>query len=116
MKMDEVVRILDAKVYAGKDLLDTEVFAACGSDLMSDVLAFSKDHSVLITGLCNPQVIRTAEMLDIVCLIFVRSCKYPGNPHSGNDGYEGNCLCTRKTAGRSNGTIGRTGGTDCFID
>ena len=40
--------------------------------MMSDVLAFSKDHSILLTGLCNPQVIRTAEMLDIVCIIFVR--------------------------------------------
>lgn len=48
---------------------------ACGSDMMSDVLAFSKDHSILLTGLCNPQVIRTAEMLDIVCLIFVRGKK-----------------------------------------
>ena len=43
--------------------------------MMSDVLAFSKDHSILLTGLCNPQVIRTAEMLDIVCIIFVRGKK-----------------------------------------
>ena len=43
--------------------------------MMSDVLAFSKDHSVLLTGLCNPQVIRTAEMLDIVCIVFVRGKK-----------------------------------------
>ena len=56
-------------------VLDREVRSACGSDMMSDVLAFSKDHSVLLTGLCNPQVIRTAEMLDIVCLIFVRGKK-----------------------------------------
>ena len=45
---------------------------ACGSDMMSDVLAFVKDQSVLITGLCNPQVIRTAEMMDIICICFVR--------------------------------------------
>ena len=56
----------------GEEFLDREVKSACGSDMMSDVLAFSKDHSVLLTGLCNPQVIRTAEMLDIVCIIFVR--------------------------------------------
>ena len=52
--------------------LAREVHTACGSDMMSDVLAFVKDQSVLITGLCNPQVIRTAEMMDIVCLVFVR--------------------------------------------
>ncbi len=59
----------------GEEHLDREVRSACGSDMMSDVLAFSKDHSMLLTGLCNPQVIRTAEMLDIVCIIFVRGKK-----------------------------------------
>ena len=67
--------ILGARVLAGEELLDEEVCSACGSDMMSDVLAFSKDHSILLTGLCNPQVIRTAEMLDIVCLFFVRGKK-----------------------------------------
>ncbi|MDO4585458.1 MAG: DRTGG domain-containing protein [Planctomycetia bacterium] len=72
MTVKEVLEILGAKVLVGEELLDKEVRTACGSDMMSDVLAFSKDHSILLTGLCNPQVIRTAEMLDIVCLIFVR--------------------------------------------
>ena len=51
-----------------------EDFTRAG-EASSDVLAFSKDHSILLTGLCNPQVIRTAEMLDIVCVIFVRGKK-----------------------------------------
>lgn len=72
MTVKEVLEILGAKVLVGEEFLDKEVRTACGSDMMSDVLAFSKDHSILLTGLCNPQVIRTAEMLDIVCLIFVR--------------------------------------------
>ena len=67
--------ILGARVLAGEELLDEEVRSACGSDMMSDVLAFSKDHSILLRGLCNHQVIRTAEMLDIVCIIFVRGKK-----------------------------------------
>ncbi|MEY8353349.1 DRTGG domain-containing protein [Lachnospiraceae bacterium 54-53] len=75
MTAKEVSLILDAQVLAGKNHLDEEVRSACGSDMMSDVLAFSKDHSVLLTGLCNPQVIRTAEMLDIVCIVFVRGKK-----------------------------------------
>ena len=75
MTVRDAKNILRGRVLAGEDLLDQEVRSACGSDMMSDVLAFSKDHSILLTGLCNPQVIRTAEMLDIVCLIFVRGKK-----------------------------------------
>ena len=72
MTVQDIKEILNADVLAGADFLDREVHSACGSDMMSDVLAFVKDQSVLITGLCNPQAIRTAEMMDIVCLIFVR--------------------------------------------
>ncbi len=72
MTVKDVRDILGARVLAGENHLDEEVQSACGADMMSDVLAFSKDHSVLLTGLCNPQVIRTAEMLDIVCIVFVR--------------------------------------------
>lgn len=75
MTARDVQAILGARVLTGEEFLDREVRSACGSDMMSDVLAFSKDHSVLLTGLCNPQVIRTAEMLDIVCLVFVRGKK-----------------------------------------
>lgn len=75
MTVKDVREVLGARVLVGEEYLDREVRSACGSDMMSDVLAFSKDHSILLTGLCNPQVIRTAEMLDIVCIIFVRGKK-----------------------------------------
>ena len=75
MKISEIKTILNAELVCGADLLDREVFTACGSDMMSDVLAFVKDQAVLLTGLCNPQVIRTAEMMDIVCIVFVRNKK-----------------------------------------
>ena len=75
MTVKDAMETLGARVLVGEDRLDQEVRSACGSDMMSDVLAFSKDHSILLTGLCNPQVIRTAEMLDIVCIIFVRGKK-----------------------------------------
>lgn len=68
----DLIRILDAKVLCGEDKLDEEVRSACGSDLMSDVLAFVKDKSLLITGLTNVHVMRTAEMLDIHCVVFAR--------------------------------------------
>ena len=58
MKLLEIKEILNAEVLTGEELLDTEVFAACGSDLMSDVLAFVKDQALLLTGLLNPQVIQ----------------------------------------------------------
>lgn len=72
MTIDDVRRILSAEVVCGADRLDTEVHNACGSDMMSDVLAFSKEHTILLTGLINPQVLRTADMLDIRCVVFVR--------------------------------------------
>ena len=58
MTARDVQKILGARVLVGEEFLDREITSACASDMMSDVLAFSKDHSVLITGLCNPQVIR----------------------------------------------------------
>ena len=72
MKLDEIKDILDAKVLCGEEFLDREVHAVCGSDLMSDVLAFVENQSVLLTGLINPQVIRTAEMMDMCCVIILR--------------------------------------------
>lgn len=72
MKLMEVKTILNAVVWVGERKLDTEIQSACGCDLMSDVLAFAKDKIVLLTGLINLQVIRTAEMMDIKAIVFVR--------------------------------------------
>ena len=72
MTIADVKRILNAEILCGDDLLEKEVHNACGSDMMSDVLAFVKDQSVLMTGLVNLQVIRTAEMMDMLCVVFVR--------------------------------------------
>lgn len=72
MTVADIKRILNAAVLTGGEFMDREVHTACGSDMMSDVLAFVKDQSVLLTGLVNPQVIRTAEMMDMVCVVFVR--------------------------------------------
>ncbi len=72
MTIKQVAEILDAQFICCEENKDKEVHSACGSDMMSDVLAYVKDQSVLITGLCNPQVVRTAEMMDMVCIVFVR--------------------------------------------
>ena len=75
MKLSDVKEILDAEVIVGEDNLDLEVKTAFGADLMSDVLAFAKAGSLLLTGLTNTQVIRTANVLDIAAIILVRGKK-----------------------------------------
>ena len=72
MNISDIRTILQAEIITGVEFLDVEVHNACGSDMMSDVLAFVKDQSVLLTGLINPQVVRTADMMDMVCIVFVR--------------------------------------------
>ena len=77
MKISQVRDLLNAEVLSGSEMLDHQVEAACCSDMMSDVLAYVKDQGVLLTGLVNSQVIRTASMMDMVCVVFVRN-KTPG--------------------------------------
>lgn len=72
MKLSKVRELLDAEVLCCAEGLEGEVLSACGSDMMSDVLAFVKDQSILLTGLVNPQTVRTAQMMDMKCIIFVR--------------------------------------------
>lgn len=75
MKIQEVKQLLSCAIWVGEERLEKEIFSACGCDLMSDVLAFAKEKVLLLTGLVNPQVIRTAEMLDIKTIVFVRGKK-----------------------------------------
>lgn len=75
MKIKDIKEVLDAKVICCEENLEKEVYSACASDMMSDVLAFVKDQAVLITGLSNPQVVRTAMMMDMQCILFVRGKK-----------------------------------------
>jgi predicted transcriptional regulator len=73
MTIAQILKVLDANVICcDHHLLETEIYKACGSDMMSDVLAIVKDQAVLLTGLLNPQVVRTAEMMDMQCIVFVR--------------------------------------------
>jgi len=75
MTLKEVIKILDCQVIVGKDKLDTEVMVGCGCDLMSDVLSFIKPEAMLLTGLNNPQTIRTAEMSEVKVICLVRDKK-----------------------------------------
>ncbi len=77
MTIADMVNVLRARVLCGEERLETPVYTACCSDLMSDVLAFVNEKTVLITGLTNPHVLRTADMLDLKCLVYARG-KVPG--------------------------------------
>ena len=77
MKIKEMAELLDAEVLCGEDMLERDVKSAFACDMMSDVLAFVKEQGVLLTGLCNPQVVRTVQMMDMICIIFVRGKRPP---------------------------------------
>jgi predicted transcriptional regulator len=77
MTLREIITTVEGEILSGPGLLDREVKMGCGSDLLSDVLAFIKPGALLLTGLTNSQVIRTAEMADIQALCFVRGKRPP---------------------------------------
>lgn len=73
MKLSEIIQHAKGTVLNPSILIhDYEIIGGCGSDLMSDVLAAVKPGAVLLTGLCNPQVVRTAQMADVRAIIFLR--------------------------------------------
>jgi len=72
LKLRDVKEILEAIVFVGEDKLDMEVSTAFGADLMSDVMAFAKAGSLLLTGLTNSQVVKTAANRNIAAIILVR--------------------------------------------
>jgi predicted transcriptional regulator len=95
MTVAKIAEILDARVVTGEGCLDLEVGSACGADLMSDVMAFVKDRVVLLTGLVNTQAIRTADLLDIKVVVFVRG-KSPSEDMVAMAKENGMVLCTTK--------------------
>lgn len=95
MKLYVIKRLLDAELLAGESSIDMEVNFVFGCDLMSDVLAFVSGETILLTGLTNIHVIRTAEVLDIKCIIFVRG-KTPDNQVIELAEQKGICLMSTK--------------------
>ena len=76
MKISRLAESIEAEFVCGEELKDTEIKSAFGCDLMSDVLAYVKDgEGALLTGLANPQVVRTVAMMDMRCIVFVRNKK-----------------------------------------
>ncbi|MEA3224500.1 MAG: DRTGG domain-containing protein [Planctomycetota bacterium] len=114
MTLEDVKRILEAEVIVGGELLDRHVRTACGSDLMSDVLAFVKPECMLLTGLTNLQVVRTAEMADLGSICFVRG-KIPGKQTIKlAEAKDFPLLTTSLSMFESCGRLYREGVTSCF--
>ncbi len=73
MKLRQVVDILGAQVLCCPEKVDEiEIPYGYACDLMSDVLAFCSPGAMLLTGLTNVQIVRTAQMLDLPAIAFVR--------------------------------------------
>lgn len=75
MTIKEIAEILEAEILVGSDIQDLDIQSACSADMMSAVLYYHTPNSVLITGLTQPQVIRTAEISGIKMIVFVFSKK-----------------------------------------
>jgi predicted transcriptional regulator len=75
MRISEIIQLTDAVCVCGNVHTDAEVVRAFSSDLMSDVLTLDSDDILLITGLANPQSVRTAEMADIHFVLLTRNKK-----------------------------------------
>jgi predicted transcriptional regulator len=77
MKLTKIIELVEGRILTKNVDLDREIQGGCGADLMSDVLASTHAISLLLTGLCNPQVVRTAVMADISAIILVRGKNPP---------------------------------------
>ncbi len=75
MKLKEIVEILQCKVWTNNVDMELEVECAFGADLISDILMRTKEPTLLLTGLTNPQIIRLSDMIDLFAIIFVRGKK-----------------------------------------
>jgi len=72
MNLTKIIKLADGFLLTPDLETNTEISGAYGADLMSDVLAASQPDAVLLTGLTNPQVVRTAQMAEFRAIIFVR--------------------------------------------
>ncbi len=113
MLISDVIRILDANILCGADRTSLEIDSAFGSDMMSDVLAYVTPTTLVLTGMINPHVIRTAEMLDVRCIVFVRGKQVSEDIIKEADGQGMVLLSTNKTLYTSSGLLYQAGLPAC---
>ncbi|NLS75619.1 MAG: hypothetical protein GXY76_00020 [Chloroflexi bacterium] len=115
MTLQEVLAIIEGKVISKRANLALVVEAACGADLMSDVLAFTHSGTLLLSGLVNPQVVRTAEMSDIKAIVFVRGKVPPPETIALADEKGIPLLATKYTMYEACGRLYRAGLKSCGL-
>lgn len=72
MDIQTIIQLVNGFLFNPSMKLSGKIEGGCGADLMSDVLAYAQPHAILFTGLCNPQVVRTAQMSDVSAIVIVR--------------------------------------------
>jgi len=72
VRLSSVVEALEAEVLVGQEAMEREVPTAGGCDMISDLLFFGKPGMLLLTGLTQPAVVRTAQLMDISAMVLVR--------------------------------------------
>jgi predicted transcriptional regulator len=77
MNVEELIQIINGELLNKDADLSRDINGGCGADLMSDVLAYIQPEAVLLTGLCNPQVVRTSQMADVAAIVLVRGKNPP---------------------------------------
>jgi predicted transcriptional regulator len=113
--LEDVLAIIDGKVISQNVDLSMQVEMACGADLMSDVLAFTHAGTLLLTGLTNPQVVRTADMAGVQAIVFVRGKLPPPETVALAEQRNIPLLASRYTMYESCGRIYQTGLPSCGI-
>ncbi len=115
MTLDDVLRILEGELVTPGLSLDCPILMGCGADLMSDVLAFTHSGTLLLTGLVNPQVVRTAEMAGICAIVFVRGKVPPAETIALAVDKDIPLLATRLTLYESSGRLFQAGLPSCGV-
>jgi predicted transcriptional regulator len=113
--LEDVLAIIDGKVISQNVDLSMQVEMACGADLMSDVLAFTHAGTLLLTGLTNPQVVRTADMAGVQAIVFVRGKLPPPETVALAEQRDIPLLASRYTMYETCGRIYQTGLPSCGI-
>ncbi len=115
MTLKEICSFLEAEPLTRNLNLDREVPCAFASDLISDILMCTKEPTLLLTGLTNPQVIRLSDMIDLVGIVFVRGKMPPRELVEMAEERDLALLSTKLTMYRSSGILYNTGLRSCKI-
>jgi len=113
MKFAEVMELLNGEMLEGVDVSDMVIDRAYAADLLSDVLALTDERTTLITGTISPQVIRVADILNVIAIIFVRGKRPPQSVITYAQRVGIPVMCTKKTMFESCGLLYANGVRPC---